>query len=763
MDDRAEPPAYRRESAPTDERIDDLLGRMTLPEKAGQVTGTWAGTLRETHDLDDVKAAIDDRHLGFAAPFGWGGALATTPEDAVAAVEELQTYAREETRLGVPLLFSVDAVHGHAYVSGATVFPNGLGAAATWDPEGIEAAAAVTAREVRATGAHQNYGPTVDVGRDPRWGRVFETFGESPHLVGELAAAKVRGYQGEGPGDSAAPSDPDRVVATAKHFPAYGEPERGEDASPVDVSEYKLRNTFVRPFERALDAGVASVMPSYNSIDGEPSHGSAAFLDRLLREELGFEGHVVSDWNGIRHLHEDHRTAADHADGVRQAREAGVDVASVGHAPHADRVVELVEAGDLDEATLDRAVRRVLRLKFGLGLFDEGPDEIVDEDEAAETLGAPAHRERARETARDSMTLLENDGLLPLAGDEDVFVGGPNADDLVDQLGGWSVARDEGLPGKTIREAVADATAGEVTYAPGTTLDEAADVDAAVEAAREADVAVLALGEGWYIHEFGPEAQAGTETGNWPTRGDLRLPEAQRELVRRVHETGTPVVGVLVTGRPLIVDWMAEHVPAILMAYFPGTEGGVAVAETLFGENDPSGRLPISVPRDEGDLPQHHDALAHPTPIGADEHPDSYDPLFEFGHGLSYADFETADLSASVEPATAGSPASDDEGVGDAAPADRTVRVSVAVSNVGDRAGTETVQVYARQRHASRVRPVRSLVGFERVTLDPGETGRVEVSVPAERLGFYKPREGHVVESGIYRIDVDGASTTLDL
>ncbi|WP_434521123.1 glycoside hydrolase family 3 N-terminal domain-containing protein [Halorubrum sp. AS12] len=748
MDDRADPPTYRRESASTDQRIDDLLDRMTVAEKAGQVTGTWAGRLREAHDLDDVKAAVDDHHLGFAAPFGWGGALATTPEEAAAAVEELQTYAREETRLGIPLLFSVDAVHGHAYISGATVFPNALGAAATWDPEGVEAGAAATAREVRATGAHQNYGPTVDVGRDPRWGRVFETFGESPHLVGALAAAKVRGYQREGL------DDPDGVVATAKHFPAYGEPERGEDASPVDVSEYKLRNTFVPPFERALEAGVESVMPSYNSINGEPSHGSEAHLNRLLREELGFEGHVVSDWNGIRHLHEDHRTAVDHADGVQQAREAGVDVASVGGVPHARRLVELVDSGDLDEATLDRAVRRVLRLKFEFGLFDEAPEDAVDEADAVETLGAPAHRERALETARDSMTLLKNDGILPLTGDEDVFVGGPNADDRVHQLGGWSAARDDGLPGKTIREAIEAATGGDVTHAPGTTLNEPVDVDEAVDAASEADVAVLALGEGWYIHEFGPEVLAGSETGRWPTRRDLRLSAAQRDLVQRVHATGTPVVGVLVTGRPLIVDWMADHVPALLMAYFPGTEGGVAVAETLFGENDPSGRLPISVPRDEGDLPQHHDALAHPTPIGEDEHPDSYDPLFPFGHGLSYTTFETRDLETRVEPA---------ETDGTDASAERTVRVAVEVANVGDRAGTETVQVYARQRYASRVRPVRSLVGFDRVSLGPGESETVEIPVPARRLGYYKPRDGHVVEPGTYLVEVAEESTALEL
>ncbi|MCG1003195.1 MULTISPECIES: glycoside hydrolase family 3 N-terminal domain-containing protein [Halobacterium] len=739
MDTDADVPTYERADAPTERRVDDLLDRMTVAEKAGQAAGTWAGYLRDGHDLDDVKRAIDDHHLGFAAPFGWGGALATDPEDVAAAVEELQTHARTETRLGIPLLFSVDAVHGNAYVSGATVFPNGLGAAATWDPEGVEDAAAVTAKEVRATGAHQNYGPTVDVGREPRWGRVFETFGESPHLVAELAAAKVRGYRGDGL------DDPDGVVATAKHFPAYSEPERGEDASPVDISEYKLRNTFLPPLERALDAGVDSVMPSYNSINGEPSHGSEALLGGLLREDLGFEGHVVSDWNGIRHLHEDHHTARDHADGVRQAREAGVDVASVGHVPHAERVVELVEAGDLDEATLDESVRRVLRLKFELGLFEESPSEAVDAETAAETLGAPAHREQALDAARDSMTLLQNDGVLPLSGDEDVFVGGPNADNMVHQLGGWSVSSDDGLPGATIREGVEDATSGDVSYAQGTTLNETEDIDAAVERAVEADVAVLAVGEGWYLHEFGPSENAGSETGEWPTRSDLGLADAQEELVRRVHETGTPVVGVLVTGRPLAVDWMADSLPALLLAYFPGTEGGTAVAETLFGENDPSGRLPITVPRSEGDLPQHHDYLAHPTPIGDDEHPDSYDPLFEFGHGLSYTDFEYGNVSAAFERG--------DETV-DGGAAAGAVQVTVPVANVGDREGTETVQVYARQRHASRVRPVRELVGFDRVTLAAGERTTVEIEVPVDRLGFYKPREGHVTEPEEYRIEV---------
>ncbi len=626
-----ERPPYRQPELSVEERVTDLLERMTLEEKAGQVVGTWCGHLgEEPTDLADVKRVIRDYHVGVAAPFGWGGALNEQLDEVVDAVNELQQYAIEETRLGIPLLLNVDAVHGNAYVAGSTVFPNALGAAATWDTEAVEAAANVTATEVRGVGAHQNYSPTCDVARDPRWGRTFETFGESPRLVAELAAAKVRGYQGGGIGEE------DSVVATAKHFPAYGEPVRGEDASPVDVSEYTLRNVFLPPFEAAIDAGVESIMPSYSSINGAPAHGSRGYLTDLLRDELGFDGHVVSDWNGVRHLPDDHSTAADRRDAVHQSREAGVDVASVGHTGHAEHLVDLVREGDIDEQRLDESVRRVLRVKFEMGVFE---DPFVDEADARDTVGSGDHRDAARNVARDSMTLLKNDGVLPLDGNEDVFVGGPNADDIVHQLGGWSIANDENVPGETVLDAVAERTAGDVTYEQGATLNETLDVDAAVEKAADADVAVLALGEGWYLHEFGPQAQAGTETSEWPTRSELGLSDAQQELARRVHETGTPVVGVLVTGRPLAVDWLDDNVPAILLAYFPGTEGGHAVAETLFGDNDPSGRLPISVPESAADLPQRFNFLAHPRPIGDDEHPDSYDPLYEFGHGLSYTTF----------------------------------------------------------------------------------------------------------------------------
>ncbi|MFW5918413.1 MAG: glycoside hydrolase family 3 N-terminal domain-containing protein, partial [Haloferacaceae archaeon] len=651
-------PRYRRPDKPTRRRVEDLLSRMTLEEKAGQVVGTWAGDRGKTLDVPAVSEAVAAYGFGSVAAFGWAGAAVSEPREVVDAVNTLQETALEETRLGIPLLFNVDAIHGHAYVENATVFPNGLGAAATWNPNLIERTAAATAREVRVTGAHQNYAPTCDVARDPRWGRVQETFGESPRLVADLAVASVRGLQGDGL------ADPQAVVATAKHFPAYSDPERGQDGAPVEVSEYVLRNTFLPPFEAAIDTGVESVMPAYSATNGDPPHGSKRWLTDLLRDDLGFGGHVVSDWSGIEQLHESHGVSADGAESVHRTREAGLDVGSVDHTIHVEVLVDLVEDGQLDEAMLDESVRRVLRVKFELGLFE---DPFVDGEDAVSTLACDAHRDLALETARQSMTLLENDGLLPLSGDETVFVGGPNADNLVHQVGGWSHHEEAGLAGDTVREAISARATGEVLFEQGTTLTEERDIDAAVEKASQADVAVLALGEGWYIHEFGPQDMLGTDTGEWPTRSELRLPPAQRRLAEEIHETETPVVGVLLTGRPLIVDWLAEHADALLMAYFPGTDGGRAVAETLFGDCDPGGRLPISIARSHGDLPQLHDHARHPLTLGADEHPESYDPLYPFGHGLSYTTFDRHDLEL------------DETTVGP----DGTVSVAMTVQNVG--------------------------------------------------------------------------------
>jgi len=726
---------YQRPELPVSRRVSDLVERMTVEEKAGQLVGTWAGEMHREVDVDEVKALVRERHLGCVAAFGWGGSAGTEVEEIVDIVNELQRVATEETRLGIPLFFNVDAVHGHAYVADATVFPNGLGAAATWDPDAVERGASVTAAEVAATGAHQNYSPTCDVGRDPRWGRIFETFGESPRLVSEFAAAKVRGYQGDG-----LEAD-DTVVATAKHFPAYSEPERGEDAAPVDVSEYKLRNTFVPPFEAALDEGVESVMPCYNSINGEAVHGSERWLTGLLRGDLGFDGTIVSDWGGIRHLTDDHKTAADLREATYDSRAAGLDVASVGNDLEVDELVDLVESGDLAESVLDESVERVLERKFRMGLFE---DPYVEKSEAVETVGADDHQAAALDLARDSLTLLTNDDLLPLAGDEDVFVGGPNADNLVHQVGGWSVESAEHVDGTSILEEIRAHVDGEVTYEQGVRLDEPLDVDAAAERAADADVAVLALGEGWYLHEFGAGSPR-TETGEFPTREQIDLAEAQQELVDAVVETGTPVVGVLVTGRPLAVERLDEQAEALLMAYFPGTMGGRAVAETLVGENDPSGRLPVTVPRSGTQVDLHHDYLTHPRPIGDSEHPDSYDPLYPFGHGLTFTEFETVELAVSEEVV---SPS-------------ETVELDVTVENVGDRAGTEVVQVFSSTEAKDLVMPDRRLQAFERVDLDAGESATVTVEFPAQQFGVYAPDDGHRVESGHYDLHVDDETITV--
>ena len=731
-------PLYRDETVSISKRVSDLLDRMTVEEKVGQLVGTWAGHLSEFKDVDDVAQEVTDHHIGAVASFGWGGAVDMRLDEIVETVNRLQEVALSETRLGIPLLFNVDAVHGHAYVAEGTAFPNGLGAAATWDVDLIERGADITATEVRRSGAHQNYSPTCDVARDPRWGRTFETFGESPYLCAKLAAAKVRGYQGDGIEDASS------VIATAKHFPAYSEPARGEDAAPVEISEYLLRNVFLPSFLDVLDEDVESVMPCYNAVDGEPAHGSRRYLTDLLRGTLGFDGTVVSDWGGVKMLDEDHKITADHRESVLQTREAGLDIASVDAVAHADHLVSLVENGELAEAIVDESVERVLTQKFRLGLFE---DAFVDPSEARDVVGAADHREAALDVARDSMTLLKNDDCLPLDDDADVLVAGPNADSVVHQLGGWSVPDPEGTDVVTIREGIEAATAGEVVYEQGSTMNERLDVEAAVEAAADVDVAVVAVGEPWYLHEFGPSVDTGTEPGEFPNRHTLHLPEAQRELVEAIHETGTPVVGVLVTGRPLIVDWMAEHVPALLMAYYPGTMGGQAVAETLFGDNDPSGRLPISIPKSEGHLQTRFNHFPHPTPIGQEEHPSSYDPLFEFGHGLSYADFEYGDITLSEY----------------AISPHESTTLRVPVENVGDRSGSEVVQVYVTNHASSRITPVRELRGFERVSLAADEGETVEIELDAAELGQVGEDGVRQTGAGEYSVQVGDQTVALGI
>jgi beta-glucosidase len=743
---------YTDSGAPVSARVEDLLDRMTVEEKAGQLTGMWVGKFSTTdgstnmdglveQTLNDVKDAIRTSAIGSVTPFGTGISPYNNPAVTSRIANQLQRVAINDTRLGIPLIVPVDAIHGHANVDGSAIFPHNLGMAATWNPELVRRSARITAKEMRATGATQNYSPTADVARDPRWGRTYETYGESPHLVQELVAAEIQGLQRRDASIS------DGVAATTKHFPAYSGPVRGEDAAPTEVSPTTLRRVYLPPFERAIDEGTLGIMPSYNSVDREPVHGSRRFLTDLLREELAFRGAVYSDWLAAEMLPNNHRTVDSMSEAVRQVLDAGMDMFSVGGPDTTGRIVDLVASGRYPEGRLDDHVRRVLRTKFRLGLFD---DPFVHPSDASDIVGRLEHRQAALDSVRQSVTLLENrDETLPLEPDLDsVLVTGPNADSINNLCGGWSVVQNESYRGSTIRDGVDLVTEDNtsITHEPGASITETKDLDRVRSAAEESEAAVVVLGENWYIHEFGPRSVTGP-TDEFPKRDQLSLPEAQRELLKTVHETGTPTVLVVVSGRPLVLTDVVEHADAVLMGYLPGKEGGQGIAEVVFGSVNPSGKLPISMPRSIGQLPQTHDRLPHPTPIGENEHAPSYDPLYEFGYGLSYADCSYEKIK--IEQSEVG--------------AQGTVDVTVTLENRGDRSVTEVVQLYVRDRVSSRVTPVRELKGFDRVAVPAGETESATLSLAVDALGVVQPDGDVAVEPGTFEVTSGGLSAEFEV
>ena len=729
---------YLDSDQPVKARVEDLLARMTLQEKVGQMAGAVL------FNLERAKEDIKTYHLGAGDPM----MFVNSPQDLANFTNAIQKFAVEETRLGIPLLLYMDAVHGHAHVKGATVFPHNLGLAATWDSDLLVKVATVTAREARATGIHENFSPICDIAREPRWGRTLETFGEVPYLCSIMSAAKVRGYQGEDP----TRIDQDHVIATAKHFPAYSCPERGQDASPVDISEYTFRTVHLPSFQAAVKAGTWAVMPCYNEINGKPVHGSKEYLTDLLRGEMGFKGIVVSDAGGIEMLHNDHRTADTYEEAVRQGVEAGIDIAIFAGSRHATALLNLVENGRMSEEKIDESVRRILEVKFRLGIF-ENP--YVDPERASRLVGCEEHRELALSAARESVTLLKNEGnLLPLPKDiRAILVTGPNADSVENQLGGWSNMFPPPPPAVTILEGIRSKVSPktEVFYTKGSGILEPENIEEAQRLAEKSDVAVVVVGESAYIHEFwtledlislGIPTEEDQETSQrrllprleqFPCRTILDLPQAQLDLIKAVHSTGTPTAVVLITGRPLTIRWISENIPVILMAYLPGTEGGNAVADVLFGNYNPGGRLPISIARSIGQLPVRYDYRPHPF-VG--RQPPAYAPLFEFGYGLSYSRFEYSDLK--VQPEKVG-------------PSDK-VEVSVAVRNVGDLAGDEVVQLYINDVYSSRVTPLKELKGFKRITLKPGESRTLAFTILADDLGVFQDDGRFVTEPGTFKV-----------
>ena len=706
------PATLAAQTPATERKITSLLARMTVEEKLGQLNQLSVDNQPTPEQLALVRKGL------VGSFFNLTGAAAT---------RDAQHIAVTESRLHIPLIFGQDVIHGYR-----TIFPIPLGEAASWDPEAVEAAARVAGREAAAAGLHWTFAPMVDIARDPRWGRIAEGSGEDPYLGSAMAAARVRGFQGTDPRAS------DAVLATVKHFAAYGGAEGGRDYNTVDLSERTLREVYLPPYQAALKAGAGSVMTSFNEIGGIPSTASPWLMTTLLRREWGFRGLVVSDWTAVAELL-NHGVAGSRAEAGKLALEAGVDMDMVSRI-YVDDLPALVRAGRIRLGVVNEAVRRVLRTKAALGLFDDPYHGTTVERERSVLL-APEHRQVARRVAEESIVLLKNDGsLLPLGPRaRSVAVIGPLADDKVAALGSWP-GRGDPRDAVTPLEGIKARTGGgsvSVVHEKGCGITDTATAGfaGAVAAAKQADVAVLVLGE------------AGDMSGEAASRANIDLPGVQQQLLEAVHATGTPVVLVIMNGRPLTIPWAAEHVPAILESWFLGIETGPALAAVLFGDVSPSGKLPATFPRAVGQIPLYYNHKNTGRPTGPDKYTSKYidlpvTPLFPFGHGLSYTTFGYSDLRLSTPRIT---PAG-------------TLRVSVTLTNTGAREGAEVVQLYVHDEVASVTRPVRALAGFRRVSLKPGEARTVDFQLTPKELGLYNQSMKFVVEPGKFRVFVGGSS-----
>ena len=746
----AQTPLYRDPSAPVERRVADLLGRMTLEEKIAQVGGMWClNLLPGPKKIMDPKGNFSPELAKTALKDGIGQISVTANgKDARQAVEfanAVQKWVRENTRLGIPVMFHEEGLHGYAGVGG-TSFPQAIALASTWDPTLLEEVFTVTAREMRSRGTHQTLSPVLDLGRDPRWGRIEETYGEDPYLVSRMGLAAVRGFQGQGPGLAG-----DRIFATAKHFAVYGQPEGGTNMAPGNYSERVIREQFLYPFEVAVKEGhIGAVMPSYNEIDGIPSHANSWLLDQVLRKEWGFEGLTISDYWGIMLLQVGHKVAATQAEAGRQAMTAGVDLEFPWAWGYAE-LPSLIRSGQVSMTSLDAAAGRVLRAKFLAGLFEKTE---VDAAQAERMVGAESSRTLARKAADRAIVLLKNEGsLLPLDRQRigTLAVIGPNADRTL--LGAYSgtppyfVTVLEGIrkaagPMKVVHAAGCRITSDD-KYSPSFSsmrivkpadpVEERKTISEAVEMAKGADAVVLVLGGNEYVSR---EAISDQVLGDADT---LELPGLQDELAAAILKLGKPVVAVLLNGRPYSVNFLAKNVPAILEGWYLGQETGNAVAGVLFGDVNPGGRLPVTIPRNVGQIPAYYyqKPMAKRGYVLSDK-----TPLFPFGHGLSYTTFTYSGLSVSPDK------------IGPAG----TATVSVEVANTGTRAGDEVVQMYIRDDVSSVTRPVMELRGFERVSLEPGEKRVVRFPITPDRLSFLDRSMHRVVEPGTFHILVGGSS-----
>ncbi|NGM69816.1 glycosyl hydrolase [Natronolimnobius sp. AArcel1] len=718
---------------------------MTLEEKAAQLGSVNAERILTADDELDEEAVEEwlGDGIGHLTRIGGEGGLA--PADAARITNELQDYLETETRLGVPAIPHEECLSGYMGPE-ATTFPQMLGMASTWNPALLQTVTETIRGELESIGTVHALSPVLDVARDLRWGRVEETFGEDPYMVAEMARAYVDGLQGEGRDDG--------ISATLKHFVGHGATDGGKNRSSFNVGMRELRETHLFPYEAVIsESNAESVMNAYHDLDGVPCVTNEWLLTDLLRGEFGFDGTVVSDYYSVRHLETEHGTINTKQEGAVASIEAGLDVELPYTEYYGEHLVSAVEDGDLSESTLNEAVRRVLREKFRKGVFD---NERVDPDEAPDAFHTDEARDVTLEAARQSMTLLKNDDdLLPLEADS-VAVVGPKADDPKELMGDYAYAAhypEEEYEADAITPlaALEERDEIDVSYEQGCTISGPSTdgFDAATEAADDADIALAFVGARSAV-DFSDVDADKEEKPSVPTSGEgcdmthLGLPGVQEELVSELLETDTPVIVVVVSGRPHAIEDIAEDAPAILYAWLPGDEGGPAIAETLFGEYNPAGKLPVSLPKSVGQLPVYYNRKAN-TANKDYVYTDS-NPVYPFGHGLSYTEFEYGDISLSADSAT---------------PLE-SVSASVTVTNTGDRAGTEIVQLYTHAANPSQARPVQELLGFERVDLEAGESKRVTFEFNTTQLAFHDLDMNLTVEEGPYEVRIGSSATDIE-
>lgn len=726
-------PPYLNPNLSVEERVNDLLSRMTLKEKVGQMNQRAGKKFLEQNKSEvELNNMLEDLKEGLVGSFLLVGNIETA--------NELQKIT-ESSRLKIPFLNAIDAIHGHCLYNGATVFPTNISQASAFNVEAVEKINAATAIELRATGYHWAFFPYMSVTRDPRFGRVGENYGEDPLLVARLSVAAVKGLQGD---DYAAA---DKVIACAKAYLGDGQSINGLNLAPMDISMRTLKEIFLPPAEACARAGVRTFMASHNEINGVPAHANHWLLTEVLRDTWGFDGYVISDWKDIERLIDGHRVADNQKDAVEMAIMAGVDVHMFGD-NFIDKLTELVEEGRIPEERIDRTVRQILNDKFKMGLFE---NRYVEKDEAMKILANPEHIQLALNAARESIVLLKNENnVLPLSKSlKKILVTGPLADHNA-LVGDWVHTQpDENIV--TVLEGVREHVGSKIDveyYNPGNIydIDEKAIAEA-VEKSEDVDVIVLVIGgndnrsdKNWELKHHRKNRTGGENIA----RSDIALAGMQDDLVKALHKTGKTVIVVLINGRPLVLEWISENIPGIVEAWQPGMQGGKAVAEVLFGDYNPSGRLPITFPRSVGHIP----VFYNHRPSTFLRHYVNSKPgfLYEFGFGLDYTTFEYSNLSV---PETIGN--------------DESIKISVEVKNTGNRNGDEIVLLFINDKISSVTTPVKELKEFTRIQLEPGEIKKVEFTLPHESLSLLDVDLNKVVEPGEFEVMIGGQFDTFEV